>query len=262
MAGIGLKLEIDGDKMGQMVISKVERVVVCMMNYIVWNGENSRSLTGLIIQELPPISKPAMRTEITQIDGKDGDISDFLGYGTYEKSVQIGLFGDYDINAIAKYFTGSGQVIFSNEPDKYYNAEITEQIDFERLVKFRKAEVVFRAQPYKYLVGEQPVSLEITEETSLTVTNTGLEPSKPIITLTGSEIVKISINGLAQFQINIDESYVTVDSTLEEAYKDNTQTLKNRQMIGVFPTLNPGENTITWTGSLTKISVLPMSRWL
>jgi phage-related protein len=203
-----------------------------------------------------------MRTEITQIDSKDGDISDYLGYEAYEKSVQIGLFGNYDINAIAKYFTGSGQVIFSNEPDKYYNAENTEQIDFERFVLFRKAEVVFRTQPYKYLVNESNVDVVITEQIEISVTNVGLEQSKPIITLTGDDIVEISINGLAQFQINIDGSYVTVDSMLEEAYKDNTQTLKNRQMTGQFPTLQPGTNIITWTGNLTKIEIKPKSRWL
>jgi phage-related protein len=233
-----------------------------MANFLTFNGISISTLTGLLICELPSISKPAMRTEITQIDGKDGDISDFLGFETYEKSVQIGLFGNYDINQIAKYFTGSGQVIFSNETDKYYNAEITEQINFERLVLFRKAEVVFRAQPYKYLLNEAAVGVVITEQTEISVTNVGLEQSKPIITLTGDGIVEISINGLAQFQINIDDSYVTVDSMLEEAYKDNTQTLKNRQMTGVFPVLQQGENIITWTGNLTKIEILPMSRWL
>ena len=49
------------------------------MNYIILNGVNSNTITGLLIQELPPISKPLMRTQIDQIDGRDGDIVTKLG---------------------------------------------------------------------------------------------------------------------------------------------------------------------------------------
>lgn len=108
------------------------------------------------------------------------------------------------------------------------------------------------------------MELDITPEiTEIKVTNVGLEPSKAIIKLTGEEIIEISINGFAQFQADIgDDRYITVDSMLEECYKDNVNTLKNRNMNGEFPILQPGENTITWTGTLTKIKVKPKSRWI
>ena len=34
-----------------------------------WRGIDSDTITGLIISELPPISKPKMKTTITKIDG-------------------------------------------------------------------------------------------------------------------------------------------------------------------------------------------------
>lgn len=231
------------------------------MNYVIWNGQDSRNLKGLLISELPPIARPAMRTQITEIEGKDGDVIDDIGYASYDKSLQIGLYGSYDIDEISKFFSGSGKVTFSNEPDKYYNAKITEQIDFERLVRFRTAVVKFHTQPFKYLVNEEPIEEEITDQTKVIVTNLGLEVSKPIMTLTGSDIVEISVNGYAQFQVNIDSDYVTIDSISEECYKDSLNTLKNRNMGGDFPTLQSGENTITWTGKLNKIKIHPMSRW-
>ena len=70
------------------------------MNYIILNGVNSNTITGLLIQELPPISKPLMRTQIDQIDGRDGDIVTKLGYGTVDKELSIGLHGNYDIDAV------------------------------------------------------------------------------------------------------------------------------------------------------------------
>lgn len=234
------------------------------MNYIIWNGVDSRSLKGLLISELPSISKPAMRTQITEIEGKDGNFIDDIGYAAYDKSVKIGLYGDYDIDLVAKYFSGEGKVIFSNEPDKYYFAKIIEQIDFERLIKFRIANVKFHTEPFKYLVNEEAVEFDITPETTeVKVTNVGLEPSKAVITLTGEGIIEVSINDYAQFQVDIGEDgYITVDSMLEECYKDTTSTLKNRNMSGEFPILKPGENIITWTGAPTKIKIHPMSRWI
>jgi predicted phage tail component-like protein len=233
-----------------------------MMNYIIWNGLDSRNLQGLLISELSAITKPVMRTQTTEIEGKDGDFVDEIGYSSYDKTVSVALCSDYDIDAIAKYFTGFGKVTFSNEPDKFYSAQVSEQIDFERLIKFRTAKVKFHTQPFKYLVGEEPTELEIDTETELEITNQGLEPSKPIITLTGSGIIEISINSLAQFQVDIEDEYLTVNSEIEECYQNTPQVLKNRNMIGVFPMLQPGENIITWTGNLTKIEVQPKSRWL
>ena len=120
------------------------------MNYVVLNGVNSNTIRGLLIQELPPVSKPLMRTEIEEIDGRDGDIVTKLGYSAYNKEMLIGLRGDYDIDDVINFFDSEGTVVFSNEMDKFYYYQIIEQIDFERLVRFRTATVIFHVQPFKY----------------------------------------------------------------------------------------------------------------
>jgi phage-related protein len=126
------------------------------MNYCILNGIKSNTINGLLIQELPPISKPLMRTEIQQVDGRDGDIVTNLGYAAYDKEMLIGLYGDYDIDDVIAYFDSSGTVTFSNEPDKYYNYQIIQKIDYERLARFRQANVVFHVQPFKYsAVGDE-----------------------------------------------------------------------------------------------------------
>ena len=112
-----------------------------MRNTITLNGVESSTIPGLLIQELPAISKPLMRTEVETIDGRDGDITTDLGFSAYDKQISIGLFADYDIDQIIAYFNSKGTVIFSNEPDKFYNYEIVDQIDFERLVRYRTATV-------------------------------------------------------------------------------------------------------------------------
>lgn len=121
-----------------------------MVNYIELNGEKSTSVKGLIIQSLPPISKPEMRTSVETIDGRDGDIVTKLGYSAYDKEVSIGLHGDFDIDDAIAFFDSEGEVVFGNEPDKYYRYQILEQIDFERLIRFRTAAVKMHVQPFKY----------------------------------------------------------------------------------------------------------------
>ena len=128
------------------------------MNYCIINGKKSTLIKGLLIQSLPPISKPLMRTSIEEIDGRDGDVVTYLGYQAYDKPMTIGLFGDYDIDEIISFFNSSGTVTFSNEPAKYYNFEIIAKIDFERLAKFKTATVTFHTQPYKFSAVDDAVS--------------------------------------------------------------------------------------------------------
>lgn len=120
------------------------------MDYVILNDVKSTTIQGLLIQSLPPISKPLMRTSVEEIDGRDGDVVTQLGYSAYDKPMSIGLFGDYDIDEVIKYFSSQGTVIFSNEPDKYYNYQIIQQIDFEKLIRFKTATVTFHVQPFKY----------------------------------------------------------------------------------------------------------------
>lgn len=142
-----------------------------MGNYCILNGINSNELTGLLVSSLPPISKPLMRTQIETIDGRDGDIVTNLGYSAYDKKMEIGLYGDYDIDEIIAFFASEGTVTFSNEPDKYYHYTIVDQIDYERLIRYRKATVTFHCQPYKYDATE----------TEIDYTNTYTEDTEPYI---------------------------------------------------------------------------------
>ena len=124
------------------------------MHTIFWKGVFSTTIDGLLICELPPISKPPLRVTETIIDGRDGSIIEDVGYSAYDKSITIGLRGKFDINKVIKYFTGEGEIVFSNEPEKVYTAKVISQIDYNRLLRFRTAVVTFRVQPFKHKYNE------------------------------------------------------------------------------------------------------------
>ena len=132
-----------------------------MRDYIILNGVNSNTITGLLISTLPPITKPKIRTQTEEIDGRDGDIVTTLGYSAYDKEIQIGLYGNFNINEVIAYFNTAGTVTFSNEPDKYYNYQILDQIDYEKLIRFKTAKVKMHVQPFKYPLEETPVEINI-----------------------------------------------------------------------------------------------------
>lgn len=228
------------------------------MNYVIWKDIDSRTIKGLLISELPPITKPRMRVQETTIDGVDGSIIEELGYETYSKTLQISLTRNFDIDEVIKYFTGEGNITFSNEHDKYYKAKIIEQIDYERLLRFKTATIKFRVQPFKYKLNEEKTVL--TE--SGTVINSGLEESKPIMTITGNGTIEVLVNDIAVFNYTFpeDETEVVIDSEKQDAYLGNV--LKNRNMIGEFPILSAGVNTISWNGNVTSITIDSKSRWL
>lgn len=234
-----------------------------MRNYVILNGVNSLTKNGLAINEMPPISKPLMRTQREEIDGRDGDIITNLGYSAYDKELEIGLYGEsYDINDIIAFFNGSGTVVFSDEPDKYYNYQIINQIDYEKLIKFRTATIVFHCQPFKYKLNENTISLSAGDTT---VVNQGNIYAKPILNIEGSGVISISLNGNQIFSVDLsDNSKIVIDTANLEAYDPDTTDLLNRLVIGDYDNfkLLVGSNTITLSGTITSASISDYQRWL
>ena len=236
-----------------------------MRNYIILNGKDSRYLDGFIVQALPPISKPKIRTQVEEIEGRDGDIITSLGYSAYDKTLKIGLYGNYRIDDIISYFDSSGVVTFSNEVDKFYRYQIVEQIDFERLVRFRTATVKFHVQPFKYSRVETKKVFPIgrTGITSAQVRNSGNTISRPIVTIEGEGNVSLSLNGKSILAINFGEDRsITIDAEKMEAYNGNI--LKNRHVAGDYDNfaLSVGLNTISWSGKINKITLENYTRWI
>lgn len=229
------------------------------MNSIIWKNKSSSEIPGLLICELPPISVPKIRRSIIEIEGRDGDIVENLGYESYTKNLSVALTKNYDVNEVINFFTGAGKLVLSNEPDKYYNAQIIDGIDFNRLINFKTAKVKFYVQPYKFKLNEE----KFTGTNELTVTNAGYIDSLPKITIVGSGNIDFKLNNTTIFSLELgtETETIVIDSTLEEAYGIDG-VLKNNKMIGDFPKLISGNNTITVDGTITSLEVEPNSRWL
>lgn len=234
-----------------------------MIPYIIINGTSSKSIAGLLIQSLPPISKPPIRTSINTVDGRDGDIVTTLGFSAYDKQFKIGLHGDYNVDDVLAFFNSSGTVIFSNESDKYYNFAIYEQIDLAKLIRFKTATVTMHVQPFKYSADEAEKTY--TGLNSISIRNSGNYFSKPSLTITGSGSIGVMLNNTQILQIDLDSSGETIIINAEKmnAYDPNGNYL-NRQVTGNYANLKlvSGLNTLNITGAVTEVAINNYSRWI
>ena len=233
--------------------------------YLIINGVNSRNIQGLIISKLPPICKPPKRYRAEQIDGRDGEIITELGWSSYDKTFEIGLSYDYNVDDIIAFFNEGGEIIFSNEPDKKYNYQLFKEINFEKLINFKKAKVTLRVEPFKFSDSESERTFEGDPLSSIYIRNNGNIFSRPFITITGVGECSLKLNnkkilgldyGSAGDTFYIDP--VNMDALTEDGY------LANRQISGNYDNikLKTGENKISFTGTITEFKISNYSRWI
>lgn len=232
--------------------------------YLIINDKKSTEIKGLLISSLSPISKPAMRTRVETVDGRDGDIITELGFNAYDKKVEIALSYEYCVDDIIEYFTSSGRVVFSNEPDKYYNFAIYKQIDFERLLRFKQATVTLHVQPFKFSESEKTKTFAPGND--VIIRNNGNYFSRPRLTINGRGSLIMQINGEQVLTVNLPlvGGEIIIDGEEMNAYAADG-TLLNRQVIGNYANikLEKGENRIRFaSGYVDSLAIDNYSRWI
>lgn len=233
-----------------------------MRYYVEINGESSLNIQGLMIQSLPSISKPLMRSKQETIDGRDGDIVTKLGYSAYDKTLKIGLWGNYDINEVIAFFNQEGTITFSNEPDKYYRFTILNRDDYvSQLDKFRTCTIALHCQPYKYKLNEEAEELENEyveqEGTSLSFTNTleapmGIDlkgntlqngtptPSSPIPINNVSGDNQVNVVGKNHYNINV--NYDWIGSNTNYTITGNTINVNGKYFVASLQNVKQNTN--------------------
>jgi phage-related protein len=238
-----------------------------MTPYVIINGKSSKQIDGLIVQSLPPITKPQMRTQLETVDGRDGDLVTQLGYSAYDKAFSIGLKGDYNVDDVAGFFNTSGRITFSNEIDKYYLFSQYAGIDFNRLLRFRTANVTVHVQPFKYsLIEGTIIATDNGKPTiDINVRNTGNIYSKPIFTITGKGQIDLYFNEVHKLKINLSNAGETIiiDTPGMNALSLSGDYL-NRQVTGDYDEMRlpPGANVVSVAGMASEIKIDQYSRWI
>ncbi len=232
-----------------------------MNDYFIWNGVDCRTY-GIHVTDQPPVTIPQERSTQTNVPGRPGSLTQLEGEDVYDDMVltaQCFISDPAQIPAIAAWLKGKGTVTFANRTGGHYNARISNQIPFEKVLRGNphcSFAVNFRCFPFWY----QDNVADVTITTSgTTITNPGSVYSDPIITVTGSGDITLMV-GTTIVELTGVSGSIVIDSVLKEAYKGTT--LMNDHMSGDFPVLKPGQNAISWTGTVTQVTVKPNWRYL
>lgn len=227
-----------------------------MQPYFIYKNIISLDM-GIMVNVLPPIIKAARDISKVIIPGRDGFLTqDLETYSSTVKQIECTILDIAKVDQVIAWLDGSGEVIFSNQADRKYQASIINQIPFSKIIrKCYKFIVIFDCQPFAQTTNNQVITMTVPGN----IYGAGTHKSKPKITVYGTGTIEISINSTVIHLTNV-AGYVTIDSDLMDCYKDTL--LKNGDMLGEFPELLVGENAISWTGTVTKIEITPNWRWL
>lgn len=139
---------------------------------------------------------------------------------------------------------------------RYYRlASYSDEVDIEQELRdLGSLSLTFNCKPFKYSFEGQSV---VTLTKAGTLYNAELFPSRPYIKIVGSGTITLTINNDAFLLSGVDE-YIELDSEMMNAYKGTAAT-NNKMTADDFPTLYPGNNAISWVGSVERLEIVP--RW-
>lgn len=230
-----------------------------------WKGTLASSL-GVIVNTQAELTRPKERVQSITVPGRGGVLHMTEGEDVYEPvllSPACTLSPNADKQAVLAWLRGAGRLILGSEPTYAYDARLINQIPFTRLWEDAGAYMsftpIFECQPGKYLAA--PGSDLVYTVSGGSIVNPGTLKSAPRIRVEGSGDITLSVCG-SYFELEDITGGVIVDSVMQDCYSLDQSLLLNDHMVGDFPRLMPGTWSVSWTGSITKITITPNWRWL
>lgn len=150
---------------------------------------------------------------------------------------------------------GWHNLTWSEDPGFTYIAKIDGGLSIERLGRtYGNVDISFLIQPNKFL-NEGQSTLAI--KNGQTLTNKGTLPAKPLIKITGSGDIKLTI-GSTEFDLRKVDQGIILDCESQTATSLDGKRTQFDKLYSNFGAIHVGNNKISWTGSAT-VEITP--RW-
>ena len=225
-----------------------------MFGFVLDHKTTSRQL-GL--RFTAPLEIPAATRQVDDIEvsGRAGSLTRFAGWTDTEITLPLAVKGGLEAYRQACFeLMEASAISFSGEPGLF---RYLKHVEVSPLVREMGSWGMFQADltcaPFTYLdAGLKPVTLDA----SGTITNPGLLPADPVITVFGTGQLELTINS-TKHVVASPAGQVTLDSARlvgHVAGKAQTDAL-----TGPFPRLAVGENRIELGEGLAKVAV--MGNW-
>lgn len=230
---------------------------------LTFNGTNGNTL-GCIVERYPDRAMPERLVDSVRVPGRNGNLTRKQGYGNVALSYEVYFSGELTgmqtvADAVAAWLlspSGYCRLEDSYDPNVYRMAQYIGPVDVANYInKFGRVTLTFDAMPQRWLkTGETPTAYTDGD----TITNPTTEIALPIIQLTGSGNVSISLGG-ATLDIAGLSGDMTIDCDTQNCYDGGTNLNGIVTRTNGFPSLAPGANTLGVTGTVSALTITP--RW-
>jgi predicted phage tail component-like protein len=243
-----------------------------------FNGEKASDKNIIVNSIIRPIL-PTLRPRKMTIPGKDGTWD--FGNNTYDEQIvrvvctMLRPFKIQDqIRDIARWLSQKGNVVFSDEPDKYYTGRIYSEITQNIMGSQGQFVIPFICDPHAYslvkttdeiLLGSDislganitlnnadDYTFALVGPSSFNVENFGNKDIKPTIIINGSfDNITIAINGKnLTYESAINNQELIIDGDHYTAELDGVNKLSELSGdVNNFLTLQPNSNNVVITGT-------------
>lgn len=219
-------------------------------------NDNTSLNLNLFLENYPSIPISNEEYEEVRVEGRSGSL--YINKGTYEDKKIPFTFTilspriDIDFERVYIWLTEieDNRLIFSRN-DRCYRVKKVLFSDLEK--EFRSIgqfEVTFICEPF--MQDLEPAIYEISSS-GFKFNYEGNAPSEPLIKIYGNGNIQLTINN-ETMQIKNVTNYVEIDSKLMQV-RNTDGTSKDNDTLGDFILFAKGENSINYTGAITKIIV-------
>ena len=245
-----------------------------------WFSFKGISCFGYSVRMVSPPTRPhpARKGEYINVPGTDGEIwLDGGGHKNIQISVRCIAEDNINIDHINSWLSGRGELIFGDEPERAYKANVTGEFARNNLYSVMRGQeftVSFDCKPYRYTVGEAFSSGYVVRYpytgSDSTVTNEGTADALPLFEVTsGNDGGSITVNGKT-LNIAYCPKPLFIDCAAKIAYTvndDGSFAFASVYVSGDWPVLHPGDNIISvsptaTTGNSINVKLTAHWRWL
>lgn len=232
------------------------------MGLIVYNGISSRDY-HIQVEHPPGYETPERDYEIIHVPGRNGDlVIDTGAYKNVSRIYEIAV-GSYFrhftpmVNGVAEWLhsaSGYARLEDTYEPEYYRLAMYEEATNIENILnQAGRATISFNCKPQRFLKsGDRTIEIS----NPATLYNPTKYVALPIITVKGTGGGTLTV-GDYTVTISDMESFVVIDSEMQDAYMGETNMNPYVTLDNGFPKLIAGENKISYTGGITAVEVIP-----
>ena len=229
--------------------------------FFIFGGENSQDF-GVVISEAPNFKHAQRKASSFDVPGRNGSIiRQENAWSNVPQEYKVWLAVDHAAELPEKAgafcawlnsLTGYQRLEDSFMPDvyrlAYYNGgqEIT-----NHFMQYGEATISFTCRPeYFQKTGEQPRPLNSGEP----IYNPTRFEAAPLLHIEGSGNISITIGAKTMTAQVVD--YINIDCERMNAYRLPAENMNNK-VAGTFPTLAPGVNVVTITGTVNAATFTP-----